>query len=77
MSHFNQCLANAKRGLSLWKAANICLWWYKSGYSERQTESFASHLRDITLISKVETTRTLSGQCDRQLTCDLRASLKG
>jgi hypothetical protein len=32
MSNINQYLANAKRGLSLWKAANICLWWYKSGY---------------------------------------------
>jgi hypothetical protein len=34
VSHINQCLANAKRGLSLWKAASIRLWWYKSGYSE-------------------------------------------
>jgi hypothetical protein len=34
VSHINVCLTNAKRGLSLWSAANLCLWWYKSGYSE-------------------------------------------
>ena len=33
-SHINQCLANAKRGLSLCKSTSIRLWWYKSGYRE-------------------------------------------
>ena len=40
VTHINQCVANAKRGLSLLKAANICSWWYKSGYSWTSTDFF-------------------------------------
>jgi hypothetical protein len=59
-----QCLANGKRVLFLWKAASICLWWYKNGYSESVGCGFLiAHTRSFAAASARYKLRSPAAAC--------------
>jgi hypothetical protein len=72
VAHINQCVANAKRGLSLLNAAIICSWWYKSGYSWTSTDFFTPPIFSLGLSPALDAKPACSNKLIEFTALDIR-----